>query len=274
MYDISTRNVKKGKNIYVVFLAVGFIFLAFLVYQTYTTHQKEASLDSSTTSTRVEITSYENDEGTTMYSPIYYYVVDNQEYRCSSITSSSISPSTKNDTVYYEKANPSNCMSNYSKKGNKWNIIFLIIPIIFILVSVINFYRINKRVKKIEKLNQTGKLVKNLPYHLEETKISVNNVPILRPVVNYTLSSGTTIILYGDPRYDRKKGDEDGMIDLVIDEKNPDNYFLDYSINRIGGNLVTDYYNNQQELNGFDTETSINKETILGRDNYNPSNKY
>ena len=86
--------------------------------------------------------------------------------------------------------------------------------------------------------------------------------------------TGTTIILYGDPRYDRKKGDEDDMIDLVIDEKNPDNYFLDYSINRIGGNLVTDYYNNQQELNGFDTETSINKETILGGDNYNPSNKY
>ena len=56
MYDISTRNVKKGKNIYVVFFAVGFIFLAFLVYQTYATHQKEASLDSSTTSTRVEIT--------------------------------------------------------------------------------------------------------------------------------------------------------------------------------------------------------------------------
>ena len=99
MYDISTRNVKKGKNTYAFIFIVGFIFLAFLVYQTYTTHQKEASFDSSTTSTRVKITSYENDEGTTMYSPIYYYVVDNQEYRCSSITSSSISPSTKNDTV-------------------------------------------------------------------------------------------------------------------------------------------------------------------------------
>lgn len=80
MYDISTKNVKKGKNIYVVFFTVGFIFLAFFVNLTYATHQKEASLDSSTTSTRVEITSYENDEGTTMYSPIYYYVVDNQEY--------------------------------------------------------------------------------------------------------------------------------------------------------------------------------------------------
>ena len=150
MYDISTKNVKKGKNTYVFIFIVGFIFLAFLVYQTYTTHQKETSLDSSTTSTRVEITSYENDEGTTMYSPIYYYVVDNQEYGCPSTTSSSISPSTKNDTVYYEKANPSNCMSNYSKKGNKWNIIFLIIPIIFILVPVINFYRINKRIKKLK----------------------------------------------------------------------------------------------------------------------------
>lgn len=272
MYDISTKNVKKGKTIYVVFLVVGFIFLTFLVYQTYTIHQKEASLDSSTTSTRVEINSYINDEGTTMYSPIYYYVVDNQEYSCSSTTSSSVSPSTKNDTVYYEKANPSNCMSNYSKKENKWTTIFFLIPIIFILIPFINFYKINKRVKKIKKLNKTGKLVKNLPYRLEETKIVVNNVPILRPVVNYTLPSGNTITLYGDPRYDRKKDDEDGMIDLVIDEKDPGNYFLDYSINRIGGNLSIDYYN--KELNMFDDETSINKENSLEKDNYNPSTKY
>lgn len=274
MYDISTQNVRKGENIYFVFLFVGFICFAFVAYYAYTTNQKEQTLDSSTMSTRIEITSYENDDGVTMYSPIYYYVVDNQEYSCSSTSSSSAIPSTKNDTVYYEKANPGNCMSNYSKNGNKLMIPFFIVSIICIVVSIVNFHKINKRVKKIKILNEKGKLVKNLPYRLEETKMVINNVPVLRPVVNYPLPSGTIITLYGDYRYDRKTSDN-GMIDLVIDEKDPNNYFMDYSINRIGGNLANDYYNSQHELNIYNTQSDdINKKNNLGQDIYNPSSKY
>lgn len=261
MYDINTKNVRKGKNIYFVFFFIGFVFLIFAAYFTYATHQKKQTLDSSITSTKVEITSYINDDGVTMYSPIYYYVVDNQEYACSSTSSSSVIPSIQNDTVYYEKANPSNCMSNYSKNGNKLIIIFIMVSIICILVSIVNFHKINKRVKKINILNKKGRLVKNLPYRLEKTKMVINNVPILRPVVNYPLSSGTIITLYGDYRYDGKTNGDNGMIDLVIDEKDPNNYFMDYSINRIGGNLVTDYYNSEQK---FD----------INQDVYNPSNKY
>ena len=274
MYDISTKNVRKGKNIYFVFLFVGFICLTFVTYYAYTTHQKKQTLDSSIMSTRVEITSYENDDGATMYSPIYYYVVGNQEYSCSSISSSSVMPSTENDTVYYEKANPSNCMSNYSKNENKLVILFFIVSIICIVVSIVNFRKINKRVKKIKELNEHGKLVKNLPYRLEETKMVINNVPILRPVVSYPLPSGTTITLYGDYRYDRKTNDDDGMIDLVIDEKDPSNYFMDYSINRISGNLTTDYYNSQCENRYNIQNDSMNKEDNLDQDIYNPSNKY
>ena len=31
------------------------------------------------------------------------------------------------------------------------------------------------------------------------------------------------------------------MVDLVIDENNPKNYFIDFEINRLSGNLPSDY---------------------------------
>ena len=75
----------------------------------------------------------------------------------------------------------------------------------------------------------------------------VNNVPIKRPVIDYTLPSGTVIQLYGDPRHDRKTADADGLVDLIIDESNYENYFIDFEINRLSGNLETDYYNKSQQ---------------------------
>lgn len=90
------------------------------------------------------------------------------------------------------------------------------------------------------KLNWCGKLVKNLPYRLVDAGVAINNVQIKKPVVNYTLPDGKKIVLIGDARHDRKSFDADGMVDLIIDENNPDNYFIDFEINRITGNLPTD----------------------------------
>ncbi len=244
MYDISTKNVKKGKNFYFTFLAVGLFFLIIMGGILISSYIKLKSLDSTTTSTKVIVNSHENDEGSTLYSPTYYYVVDGREYSCSSNSSSSISPGTKNKKVYYDSKNPAKCMTEYSKSNNNILLIFMLLPLIFIVVAVVNMRKISKRVKLINELNQRGKLIKNLPYHLENTGMSVNNVQIQRPVIEYTLASGSTITLYGDPRHDRKIADSDGMVDLVIDESNPDNYFIDFEINRLTGNLPSDYFNN------------------------------
>ena len=53
---------------------------------------------------------------------------------------------------------------------------------------------------------------------MEGTGMTVNNRPVLRPVVDYTLSSGSTITLLGDPRHDYKSSDEDGLVDLRISD--------------------------------------------------------
>ncbi len=96
-------------------------------------------------------------------------------------------------------------------------------------------------------LNKKGKLIKNIPYKMEETGMSVNNVPILRMVIDYTLPSGEEVILYGDPIYDSKNINNDELVDLLIDEDNPKNYFIDFEINRLSGNLPEDYFDNNNQ---------------------------
>lgn len=242
MYDINTENVKKGKLFFMVFFFAGLLFLVVMCSFGIPIIVKYKSLDSSVTSSRVEVRSYLNDESEFMYSPTYYYKVDETTYSCKSNTSSSVDPGTDNKTVYYDSKNPSDCITEYSWSKLKVMVLFLILPISFIILAIVGIIKTNRRVKQIMELNQKGKLVKNLPYRLVETGRIVNNVPILMPVVDYVLPSGKTVTLKGDARHDRKNSDADGMVDLLIDESNPSNYFIDFEINRLSGNLPQDYY--------------------------------
>lgn len=246
MYDIDTSNVKKGIKFFLMFLLVGIFFLGILLAILIMNIINYKSLDSEIMSNHVEINTYKDSDGDTMYSPIYYYNIRGKEYKCSSQGGSSIMPSTKNRKVYFDSKNPTRCMTDYSRGNNKWILLFLLLPIVFIGTAVCNIIKVNKRIKLINDLNTTGKLVKNLPYRLENTGMSVNGIQIQKPVVDYTLPSGTTITLQGDPRHDKKVADKDGMVDLIIDEANPNNYFIDFEINRLSGNLPTDYYTNDQ----------------------------
>lgn len=260
MYDIDTSNVKKGIKFFLMFLLVGIFFLGILLAILIMNIINYKSLDSEIMSNHVEINTYKDSDGDTMYSPIYYYNIRGKEYKCSSQGGSSIMPSTKNRKVYFDSKNPTRCMTDYSRGNNKWILLFLLLPIVFIGTAVCNIIKVNKRIKLINDLNTTGKLVKNLPYRLENTGMSVNGIQIQKPVVDYTLPSGTTITLQGDPRHDKKVADKDGMVDLIIDEANPNNYFIDFEINRLSGNLPTDYYTNDQIFQNSGNNNFMNQQ--------------
>lgn len=260
MYDIDTSNVKKGIKFFLMFLLVGIFFLGILLAILIMNIINYKSLDSEIMSNHVEINAYKDSDGDTMYSPIYYYNIRGKEYKCSSQGGSSIMPSTKNRKVYFDSKNPTRCMPDYSRGNNKWILLFLLLPIVFIGTAVYNIIKVNKRIKLINNLNTTGKLVKNLPYRLENTGMSFNGIQIQKPVVDYTLPSGTTITLQGDPRHDKKVADKDGMVDLVIDEANPNNYFIDFEINRLSGNLPTDYYTNNQTFQNNGNNNFMNQQ--------------
>ena len=273
MYDIKVDNVKKGKKIFYIFLAVGIIFLAIMLGVLIGNVIKLKSLDASTMSTSIDINQYINDEGSDMYSPIYHYKVGGKEYTCNSNSSSSVRPSESNSLVYYDSKDPTKCMTEYSKSSNTLLLVFLIIPLVCITVGVINIKKVNKRVQIIKDLNAKGKLVKNLTYRLENSNMSVNGVTIQLPVVDYTLPSGVTVTLRGDPRHDNKLADADGMVDLVIDENNPENYFIDFEINRLTGNLQSDYYKgNVNNVTNTNQNTVQNNGTIVNNVPNNVSN--
>lgn len=243
MYDISTQNIEKGRIVWLILFSIGLIFLVILVNIFLFGYFKFKKMDSETLSTNVVVDSHYDDEDILMYSKTYYYSVDGISYSCASKSSSSTYPNTDNKTIYYESSNPKKCVSEEENKINYILLLFVILPLGAIVSSIINFRKINKRLDVIKRLNQTGKLVKNLPYHLVDTGIIVNNRNIKKIVVDYTLPSGSIVKLSSDFRYDNKTSDSDGLVDLVIDEKDCSNYFIDFEINRITGNLKEDYYN-------------------------------
>lgn len=242
MYDISFKNTRKGNSVYLIFLFVGIVLMIAFGLVIVSSNNKLKSLDSTVISSRVEISTYKSNEGNIMYSPVYYYEVDGTEYSCPSNSSSSSKPKTDNANVYYDSKNPEDCMTDYSKSVTKYMYIGVLVGALLTVVGTMVMIKGEKKIKKIKELNKYGKLVKNLPYRLEPSGITVNNVPVQRPVVDYTLASGVKVTLYGDPRMDRKVADADGKVDLIIDENDPSNYFIDFEINRLTGNLSSDYY--------------------------------
>ena len=269
MYDINFKNLKKGRKFGLVFLFVGIIFLVIFGALLFGPIIKKLSLDGEVEAYNIEINSHVDSEGSTMYSPIYYYSVDGVNYTCSSSMSSSFKPKENERTVWYDVNNPSNCVSEYDGEINLFVMLFLIIPVIAIYIGFKKVREVNKRINVVKHLNQIGKLVKGIPYTLESTGMSVNDRSVLKPVVNYQLPNGNFVRLEGDPRHDFKERDEDGLVDMLIDEENPELYYIDLEINRYSGNRSEDYY----KENGVVIEASVPQSELNQQVDYYGDNK-
>lgn len=272
MYEINMKGIKQQQNNNYLMLIIGVITFIIIIVAFVVNVVRIKSMDSSVLSTKVNIESYEAGDGDPVYNLIYYYEVEGKEYKCDYNNKVNKNPGEKNVTVYYNSKQPSKCMTEYSNVYTYELLLLLIAPLIFIFLPLKNLIKFNKRIKLISELNQKGKLVKKLPYRLETTGRHVKRTKktIQRPVIDYVLSSGITVNLYGDEielygdeeRIDAKefsdnvKCRQDGFADLLIDENNPKNYYIDieHPINRKSGNLPHDYFqpdyqNNINDLN-------------------------
>lgn len=245
MFDINLKNIKKGRYLFLLFLFFGILFFVIVTIVLFLNINKMNMLDSSVMSTEMEVDSYLNDDGNRMYSASYFYEVNGVKYKCDSNFSSSFEPKSKNVNVFYNSSKPEVCMTEDSKKSAPFLYLIYLFPLIFFLIGLFGILSKNKRIKVILDLNNKGKLVKNLPYRLERTGTVVNNRPVLRPVIDYKLPNGSLVTLYGDGRFDFKESDEDGKVDLLIDEQNPSNYYIDFEINRLSGNREEDYFKSE-----------------------------
>lgn len=241
MYDINLKNVKKGRNFFLIFFIVGVLSFVILTSVIIFTCINYSKLDSSVMSINATLIQDLSD-GNVMYKRSYDYEVDGKLYTCVSSMSSTSSSIPDNKKIHYDSANPMNCEADSITTTVGIISIFYIIPVVFSIVGLVGIIKNCKRVKMINELCERGKLVKGLKYHLEPSNYTVNGVSIMKPVIDYQLPNGDIISLSGDPRHDRKSGDADGLVDLLIDEDNPDNYFIDFEINRLSGNSESDYY--------------------------------
>lgn len=218
------------------------MFIIFGIIASFSLFKYHFKYKGETMSRSAEVYTTRDSDGERMYSVSYAYVVNGNKYTCNDNLNTSIKPNGENTIIKYDLDSPQNCISKRASFYSSFFLLLLIIPIIFIGFGIYGLLKINRRKKSVLKLNQYGKLVKGLRYRLEETNLTINNNRILKPVIDYKLPSGSVITLYGDPRHDKAVADSDGLMDLLIDEYNVDNYYIDFEINRIGGNKESDYY--------------------------------
>ena len=116
------------------------------------------------------------------------------------------------------------------------------VPLILIGIAIFGIVKIVKTIIRLKKLNKVGVLYKNLPYVLERTNTKLGGVRLRKPVVDFELPGGVMTKLEGDTRRDIKRIEKEGFIDLLIDPNNPNNYYIEFNINRIEGNKPEDFY--------------------------------
>ena len=232
MYNIDYKNIKKGYLLWLPFLGIGIILFTVFFILEFSGFIKKSNLDSKILAYNIEVDCYINDEGDKMCSPKYYYKVDNNLYICKVNYYSNKEIKQSQNMVYYDSKNPKNCVTDFTSSPNIISFIILLLPTIFIVIGFIGTIKRHKKIRKIKYLETNGILIKNIPYNMEKTKVSYNNVPLYAISIDYTLPDGKIIKLVGEPRYDGKIEDSDGKVDLLIDPSDEKNYYIDFNITR------------------------------------------
>jgi len=123
----------KNKNILVYLCIILFglvgIYLTFISGNT-------SKYDSETTASRIDLNEQYDSDGI-MYSPIYYFNVNQEEYKCESNSSSSTVPNENKNKVYYDSKNPKNCKTEYEKTSNTFaGIVCLIVTFVIAIIVI------------------------------------------------------------------------------------------------------------------------------------------
>lgn len=296
VYDVNIKKARGGLGFGLIFVLFGVFFLVILSGVAFSGIAKKNSLDGEVKASNITWESHYDSDNGTMYRPTYIYEVNGQSYSCRSNTSSS-SQSGAKGTVYYNTSQPSECMTDFDSSTNFIVIIFLFLPIIFILVGGNQMKKALANAKKAKELAKSGVLVKGVPYEIINTGMAVNDRKIKAFAITYTFPDGQTRELKSQGIFDHVLRDRDGLCDFLYDPNNYDNYFIDLEINPTGiGSPNIIYYEHVERPIPSVNYTPNNNDTVLNnlgnyqhpniyeqngynpnyypQDGYNPNNKY
>ena len=164
-----------------------------------------------------------------MYKKVYYFDADNRQFSClDSVVINNKNNQIDKKTIYYNFEDPNVCTTNIIKKTNLIVYIFIILLCIPLLIGLIGMIKINKKLNKIKMLSKCGKLVKNLQYEVVEMKKKNGNI-LYKAKTKYKFKN-QVLILYSESIYDKKLFKEYPTIDLLINENDVNDYYLDFNI--------------------------------------------
>lgn len=164
-----------------------------------------------------------------MYKKVYYFDADNRQFSClDSVVINNKNNQIDKKTIYYNFEDPNVCTTNIIKKTNLIVYIFIILLCIPMFIGLIGMIKINKKLNKIKMLSKCGKLVKNLQYEVVEMKKKNGNI-LYKAKTKYKVKN-QVLILYSESIYDKKLFKEYPTIDLLINENDVNDYYLDFNI--------------------------------------------
>lgn len=278
VYNVDLKKARGPISFGIVFTLAGLLFLVIMGAILISSINKKNSLDSETDAINITWDEhYDSEDGSTTYSPNYEYIVDGKNYVCNSNVSSS-SRNAKG-IVYYDSKNPSNCMTDFDNSSNGILAIFLLLPIVFIVIGGLQIRKSINKTKVAKELAKTGVLVKNIPYQLVNSNISVNNVPLKCICINYKFPDGVLREIKSEALKGNVLSDADGMCDLLYDSNNYNNYYIDFDITTTGFGSPNIIHFNQtnQEYNGNNNaypNQDYNVTNNYPSQGYDPNNKF
>ena len=261
MYDINFKNVKKGKGYYQIFLIIGIIpiICCLIIFICNTLEKNNFKNTANAYSIEDNCHKKDNEEDFICY-PVYYYKVNNVEYICRSSIGYDVVDH-DNNKVFYDRRNPSICVREIDNSINLYIFIGILIGLVLVLLGLLGIKKVNKRIRTINMLNTTGTLIKNVPYSLKDTFKIVKGKQILKPVVDFDLPNGNHVYLEGDERFDFVFSDEDGLVDVLIDLDNVNNYYIDFEIKRLRKTKTSkEIYNYDEYIDILKNDNVKNKE--------------
>lgn len=170
---------------------------------------------------------------------------------------SSEKPKNDNEFVRYYSKKASICETNYRENyAFEFNFAFIYVYgfyFVFFIMSIIYMISKIKEIKRVKKLSMDAILIKRVPYKKKVSSVYTNS-PILF-ILNYLFPNKINIdnVFIKGQKYKFVKyfnifrtytTPKEGFIDVLIDKSSPNRYYIDFDINRISGNLESDYYNN------------------------------
>lgn len=269
MYKINYSNFNKWENNCCKWIIGAIILTLICGYFSFEAYIKKAFMDGKVVATSVEQEIYPIGKPLSIFYMVYYNV-DGKEYEEIVLSDKYYDVSSiQKIVVYYNKADPSDCISQLDVFINKSPLPGIIVAEFILIANIIEMINIIKRKNIASKLSYNGTLIKNLPYEriiyryrdnrtlrssrwingrlwersgwvfgkgyafetIKKVNLSPSEILEERIKINYTTPLGEELTLISEPKYKNASFTVfPEVVDLLIDLNDPSKYFIDYSI--------------------------------------------